>query len=187
MSVKREAEQPRKVSSIELGVLVYLLLYLVLSSYQFGFRLSTAVIQLPEREVMDWVRQNTPGDSRFLVLSGAASVACDSVSEWFPALSGRKSLFTVQGTEWTGGEGLKPFIREAVDLQECSQKDPACIDQLMNPSRYEYVYFSKYLKAENCEPLPAAQSFQYFVEELRRDPKYEIVYESNAALVYRER
>lgn len=186
-SVKRDSEQSVQVSSIERNVLVYLLLYMVFSAYQFGFQLSSAALQKSEYDAMGWVNQNTPEGSRFLVLSGGTSVACDSISEWFPALTGRQSLFTVQGTEWAKGDEFKPFIREAVALQNCARETPACIDQLIDPSKYDYVYLSKFLQAENCEPLPVVQSFLYFAEGVRGDGRYEVVYETDDMLVYRER
>jgi hypothetical protein len=121
------------------------------------------------------------------VLSGANSVACDSVAEWFPALAGRQSLFTVQGTEWTKSDEFKPFIREAVALQGCSRETPACIDQLIGTSEYDYVYLSKILRAENCEPLVMAQNFIHFAESVRGDAQYEVVYETDEVMIYKGR
>jgi len=186
-SVKKDAERSIQVSSIERNIILYLMLYMALSAYQFGFQLSVAALPPSERDAMGWVKQHTPEGSRFLVLSGATSVACDSVAEWFPAVAGRQSLFTIQGTEWTLGDDFKPFIREAVDLQECNRDAPACIESLVNKSNYEYVYFSKILMAENCEPLPLPLSYAYFVEQVRRESVNEIVYETDQVMIYRER
>jgi hypothetical protein len=186
-SVRKEAGRLEQVPTVEKAVLVYLTLYMVFSGYQFGFQLSNASLREAQRAAMDWVGQNTPADSRFLVISGTASVACDSISEWFPALSGRESLFTVQGAEWRLGEEFKPFIREAVGLQECSRGTVACVEIMIRASDYDYVYLSKYSHAENCEPLPLAQSFLYFAEELRRDGRHEVVYETEEVLIYKDR
>lgn len=186
-SVKKEAERSDQISVVERSVLLYLVLYTVFSTYQFGFQLSGTALPAPEREAMEWVSRKTPEVSRFLVLSGATSVACDPVAEWFPALAGRQSLFTVQGTEWTKSDEFKPFIREAVELQKCTMETPACIDKLIERSEYEYVFLSRRLLSENCELLPRAQSFQYFVGEIRADAQYEVVYDSNDVLIYKPR
>jgi hypothetical protein len=186
-SDKRDAEQSFQISSIEVGVLVYFALYLIFSAYQFGFQLSGAALKKHEYDAMSWVNQNTPEDSRFVVLSGSASVACDSVAEWFPALTGRQSLFTVQGTEWTKANDFKPFIRDAVALQMCSRETPECVDQLIDTAGYDYVYVSKALRSENCKPLPLSVSLAYFTESVRADERYEIVYETDENLIYRER
>jgi len=185
-SGRNEAKGSGQVTSIEQVVLLYFSLYMIFSSYQFGFQLSGSALRRSAYDAMNWVKQNTPEDSRFVVLSGSASVACDSVAEWFPAISGRQSLFTVQGTEWTKADGFKPFIREVVELQMCSRNTPECVDGLVDASEYDYVYLSKGLQVDNCESLPLAVNFSYFVESVRNDMQYEIVYENDAVLVYRE-
>ena len=187
VSVKKDAERSNQVSSIERYVIFYLLLYMVFSSYQFGFQLSGAVLPVSERDAMEWVSQNTSKDARLLVLSGATSVACDSVAEWFPALALRQSLYTIQGTEWTLGDDFKPFIRDAVELQKCRGNAPECLGALIDSSVYDYVYFSKVLGAENCEPLSLPQSYAYFADQVRRGNVYEIVYDTNEVMIYRER
>ena len=187
-AVKKDTEQPSdQVSSIERSVFFYLLLYLVFSAYQFGFQLSAATLYPPDEEAMYWVRDNTPADSRFLVLTGTDSVSCDSVMEWFPALTGRQSLFTVQGTEWTKGDQFGAFIQETYDLQECYEGHPSCIDGLMDPSEYDYVYLSKVLRVNNCRPLSPKIEFPYFVENVRKNQRYDIVYENDDVLVYEAR
>ena len=186
-SGREEAGQSVQVSSVERNVFLYLLIYMVFSAYQFGFQVSGAALSKPERDAMFWVKGNTPEEARFLVLSGANSVACDATSEWFPALTGRRSLFTIQGAEWTRGKAFKPFIREAVALQSCAGDDPSCIDRLLDASAYDYVYLSKVLRAENCAPLAPARTFAYFAARVRGDERYEAVYETDDVMIYRER
>ena len=184
-SVKGEAEQSIHISAVERNVTLYFILFMVFSAYQFGFQLSGAAMPVSERRAMEWVKQNTPTSARFLVLSGATSVACDSVAEWFPMLADRQSLYTVQGTEWTKADGFKPFIREAVDLQMCSQETPDCVESLVD-SEYEYVYFSKNLRSENCEPIPIDMNFSRFVVGVHEDERYEIIYETDEVMIYRK-
>lgn len=186
-SAKKEAESTEGVSSIERNVFFYLLLYLIFSAYQFGLQLSNATLYPYDEEAMLWARENTPADARFLVLTGSTSVSCDSVLEWFPALTGRRSLFTVQGAEWTRGEEFGSFIQEANDLQACFDKNPACVDELIEPSNYDYIYLSKVLRVDNCKPLASARVFTYFVESARADNRYEVVYETYGVMVYKPR
>ena len=82
---RNEAKQSDTVPSVERNVFIYLVLYLIFSAYQFGFQLSNAKLYPPDQEGMAWVRENTPANARFLVLTGTTSVSCDSVLEWFPA------------------------------------------------------------------------------------------------------
>ena len=137
---------------------------------------------------MRWAGENTPDDSRFLVLTGTTSVSCDSVMEWFPAISGRKSLFTVQGTEWTKGAGFNEYVRSTYAVQEClANSDVACLDELVDRADYDYIYVSKILRVNNCGPLAPQREFPYFVESLKLDAGFDVVYETEGVLISRRR
>jgi hypothetical protein len=176
-----------RIPPLERIILIYLSLYLVFSTYQFGYQLSRATLYPPDREAMEWVSQNTPSDARFLVLTGTTSVSCDSVLEWFPALTGRKSLYTVQGTEWTLGGDFSAFVKNTYGVQACMNEDSSCMDEAVSPSEYDYVYVSKILRADNCIPLDAPRAFPHFVEELRADARFDVVYETDGVIVYKKR
>ena len=91
-----------------------LLVYLLFSAISFSFIKNTSLRSLPanEREAMDWIAANTPKESKFILLTGETSWEIDSTSEWFPALTGRTSLVTVQGTEWLP-EGIYSKTQES--------------------------------------------------------------------------
>ncbi|HSG44119.1 MAG TPA: hypothetical protein VLA72_13265, partial [Anaerolineales bacterium] len=187
-AVKKEAQhQSDQISPVERNVFFYLLLYLIFSAYQFGFQLSAATLYPHDEEAMYWVRDNTPPDSRFLVLTGTTAVSCDSVMEWFPALTGRQSLFTVQGTEWTKGDQFGAFIQETYELQACYDAHPSCIDELKDPSEYDFVYVSKTLQVSNCRFIDPQKTFPYFVENVRGDERYDVLYDTDAVMVYKVR
>jgi len=182
----RNAEpQPDEVLPVERNVFIYLLLYLLFSTYQFGFGLSSATLYAPDREAMQWVKENTPAESRFLVLTGTTSVSCDSVMEWFPALTGRQSIYTVQGTEWTEGSNFNNYVRSTYAVQGClSDSDVACVDGVIDRSEYDYVYVSKTLRADNCMPVGRERTFPFFEASVKTNG-FETVYESEGVLIYR--
>jgi hypothetical protein len=176
------------ISSLERNLSLYLLLYLIFSAYQFGFGLSSATLYPPDQEAMNWVSQNMPAEARFLVLTGTTSVSCDSVLEWFPALTDRQSVYTVQGTEWTQGENFAPYVRATYDVQECLlASDVSCLDSAISPSQYDYIYLSKILRVNNCRPVDIDITFPYFLEQMRTNERVEIVYETDGVIVYRNR
>jgi hypothetical protein len=185
--VKNESDVSVALQPIERNVTIYLMLYLVFSAYQFGFQLSAATLYPEDQEAMVWARENTPDNSRFLVMTGSLSVSCDSVVEWSPALTGRQSLYTVQGTEWTKGDNFGSFIQAENDLQTCYLDGPSCVDGVISPSEYDYVYLSKSLRVENCRPSASVRTFPYYVEGVRADERYEIVYETDGAMIYKNR
>jgi len=183
-SAKGEAE----VSPAERSIFIYLVLYLTFSTSQFAYQLSTATLYPPDEEAMQWVRQNTAPDSRFLVLTGTTSVSCDSVLEWFPALTGRKSLFTVQGTEWTKGDEFIAYVKSTYTVQDClSTGDVACLDKAIGRAGYDYIYVSKFLRVDNCSPLAQYQEFPNFIGSLLSDEAFESVYETDEVIVARQK
>ena len=185
---EKEAEKSDVVSSAERNIFIYLVLYLIFSAYQFGFQLSNARLYAPDREAMEWVRENTSADSRFLVLTGTTSVSCDSVLEWFPALTGRQSIFTVQGREWTEGPNFNNYILSTYPAQRClSSGDVSCLDSAVSRASYDYIYLSRTLRVNNCAPLDLPMTFPYFVENVRLDNGFEAVYETADVIVWKKK
>jgi hypothetical protein len=50
----------------------------------------------------------------------------DEVSEWVPALTERRSIATVQGSEWLGPSGFEAQVRRHIDVLRCSGATAAC-------------------------------------------------------------
>jgi hypothetical protein len=187
-SADSEIKWSDQVSTRERNVFIYLFLYLTFSTQQFGLQLSAAALPLADREAMNWIQSNTPEDSRFLVLTGTSSVACDAVLEWFPALTDRQSPFTVQGTEWTKGAKFSDSIRSTYAVQEClSIGEPACLDAAINRTGSDFIYVSKTLRVNNCKPLDFQKSFLPFVENMRKNPRFDAIYETEDVIVFRNR
>ena len=178
---------PEQVGAIERGALLYLFMYLLFSGYLFSWQISSATLYKPDQEAMQWVRQNTPEAARFLVLTGARSVSCDSVPEWFPALAGRTSLFTVQGTEWTLGKDFGDFVKESTALQVCVSEGVGCLEGKLAAGGFDYIYLSKELRVENCVPLEYSLTFPFLVDGLNRDSRFVTVYETDGAVIYQRR
>ncbi|MEO5887451.1 MAG: hypothetical protein ABIQ77_07300, partial [Anaerolineales bacterium] len=148
-------------------------------------QLSNATLYAPDRDAMQWVRGNTPANSRFLVLTGTSSVSCDSVLEWFPTLTGRQSIYTVQGTEWTKGAEFNDYVRSTYAVQECLTSDKAaCMDAAVSRSAYDFIYLSKTLRVDNCSQLDLQRTFPYFIEQMRLDNGFNVVYETGGAVIF---
>ena len=177
--------QSDQLSSVERNILIYIMLYIIFSTSQFGLQLSNATLYLPDRDAMQWVRENTHADSRFLVLTGTSSVSCDSVLEWFPALTGRQSIYTVQGTEWTKGADFNDYVRSTYAVQECLPGgDAACLDAAVSRSAYDFIYLSKTLRVDNCSQLALPRTFPYFIEHMRSEGGFNVIYETGGAIIF---
>lgn len=128
-----EKQTSRLVLYYGIGYLVVAMIY----SLAIG---SGLVKSLPvaEREAMDWARRNTPLDSKFLVLTAYES-SDDRTSEWFPVLTGRTSLATVQGYEWLPGQFSQRWNRY-FELQGCGRSEVACLDEWSKKTQQPYTH-----------------------------------------------
>jgi hypothetical protein len=183
-----KTERTLEVAPAERNTIIYLIFYLIFSTYQYGVQLATSTLYLPDAHAMGWIKINTPSASRFLVLTGTTSAACDSVLEWFPAMSDRQSLFTIQGTEWIKGGDFTSYVSSTYPVQEClAYGDVACIDGVVDRTTYDFVYVSKVLRADNCLPVSVSPNFHYFIADLKANPLFEAVYETESVLISRQR
>jgi hypothetical protein len=180
---EKEMAKSDQVSGTEFGLFVYLLCFLAFSTSQFGLQLAGTTLSLPDRQAMSWVRENTPDDSKFLVLTGTNAITCDWVLEWFPALTDRRSIFTVQGTEWTKGANFASYVRSTYAVQRClTDGDLSCLDAAVPRSEYDYIYISK-LPSVDCRIIEHKNALRYFLESIRMDEQFTEVYESDRVII----
>jgi hypothetical protein len=187
MSVNNDATPVESVSPSERNVILYLMLYLVFSAYQFGFQLSNTSLPKSDLDAMKWINKNTVDESRFLVLTGTTSVACDAVSEWFPAITERHSPYTIQGREWTLGEKFGGFITKTVELQACVYDDISCLNEKVELPEFDYIYLERRLSVNNCDPLESGTDFRYFLEQMQVDHRFNTIYENDGVMLFEVR
>ena len=138
----------------------------------------------PEKQAYQWVNENTPADSRFIILSGLAPLT-DPISEWFPALSGRSSVGTAQGHEWISTDNFETVLEESAALQECYNQSPDCLNAWLtrNYQNTDYLLIDNHIleQSSNQETTvyPSA-----LIDLLRRDPKYEVVYDAGGVVIF---
>jgi hypothetical protein len=133
-----------------------------------------------DRAAMRWVREQTPPTSRFALVTGLGPFwANDRWSEWFPVLAERRSVGTVQGTEWLARGTFAARVESAAALQECRGAAVDCVERWARDQNatFSHVYIPKTADAaaQCCRPLLAA---------LRADPRYVPVYDGPGAVVF---
>jgi hypothetical protein len=122
----------------------YVLLYGLASAIIFSVTSETLrPVQLADRQAMNWIYENTPPESQFLVITGGRWWQ-DPISEWFPVITQRISSATVQGTEWLPDEEFLESWRKYDALQACSDSDYDCLVGWKNEFNLQnsYVYFT---------------------------------------------
>lgn len=165
--------EARAARNVLLGLLAYTFMSGLISVMQIGneFRI------LPqERESLAWVAQNTPQDSRFLILTGEAGLS-NPLTEWFPALTGRVSLLTAQGREWTPDSPLIGNLREYNRAQACLKEERDCVSAW--DFDYLYIRTMKPTREGGAEDRPSILDVS-----LRDSGEYRIVFENETAAIY---
>ena len=135
-----------------------------------------------DRGAMAWVARQTPPGSRFLIVVGGAAGGwwSDRVGEWFPVLTRRVSVATVQGTEWLPSGTFETRERQYDRLQGCAVWGATCLENWARETAlpYSHVYIPKTLAFPCCDPLESA---------LRHDPAYRLVFDGPGASIYQIR
>jgi hypothetical protein len=132
-----------------------------------------------DRQAMQWVSQNTEKVSKFVVLTGE-EWPVDLISEWFPALSMRYSVSTVQGSEWLPDYQFNKQVKIYDSLQSCATKDFSCLLNWAkeNSIQYTYLYLSKSQLGHEGTGIQLSNSpapSDYF----------QLVYENPGVLIYK--
>jgi len=167
-----------KTLRLFLGGLFFFLLF---SAFSLAYLNNPSLRALPAgaREAMQWVKANTPATSQFVVLSGEANWEIDATSEWFPTLSGRTSLATVQGTEWEPGGAYLATQESYRSLQACAQKDVACLQswEEQTGQRFTHIFLRKAAPDKGTGWLSLRN-------KLAESPNFQLIYDGSEAVVF---
>ncbi|MFZ5855374.1 MAG: hypothetical protein ACOYZ6_00960 [Chloroflexota bacterium] len=168
----------KRLSAVFLGLL---LAYSIASALSVTSTVARDItVQPAEREAMQWVEQNTPPESVFLVLTNRLPLR-DPISEWFPVLAGRVSPTTVYGYEWIAQPPFAFRVDAYNSLQACASQNVDCIDawSAKYEVRFTHILFSNLQnKGLSASPLQI---------RLEQDPAYQLVYQTPEISIYQQR
>ena len=139
-------------------------------------------LSLAERQAMEWVRTSTPSNSAFLIVDGDRW-GSDRTSEWFPALTDRRSLATVQGYEWLPDGAFARKVSSYIELQKCIDAAPICVDQWSKDRGAEADYL--YVARRVDKVHPAIPYNSALIGALSQDPGYILVFQNQDASIFR--
>jgi hypothetical protein len=111
------------------AVMIAVLGGLVVANYYSGLRSSSPLhgLDTEQQSAVVWAGENTPNEAVFAVVTNGTFWENDSVSEWFPALTDRRSAATVQGHEWLGPEAWQRQQEVYDGLQNCARDVLPCV------------------------------------------------------------
>jgi hypothetical protein len=154
----------------------YILVYLLLNGYGLDLRMTDNRLSEADQQAMAWIRQNTPADSQFIVLTSENQMMRDPIQEWFPALTERNSQTTLQGREWLWGEKFIQAIGTYPGLKTCLGQDLSCLDE--QTRKLGLSYDTLYLQKENARGL---------LNSLKQTAAERIIYENEAVILFTTR
>ncbi len=139
--------------------------------------LQNSTLTEADQAAFNWIRENTPADSRFLILSGGDPFR-DPVSEWFPPLTGRVSAATVFGYEWVNGNLFAKRMEAYRWLQTCMFQDLNCIRNWSEENKVAFTHIL--LRAEDSQTTPLQI-------HLNQDSGLILVYRMDNVFIYRKK
>ncbi|MBE0688571.1 MAG: hypothetical protein IH587_00435, partial [Anaerolineae bacterium] len=115
---------------------------------------------------MQWISNNTPPTGRFAVVTSSAGWEVDAISEWFPTITQRISVGTVQGTEWLPADAFRQSVTDYFDLQLCAALDVRCLETwATNRGRpYNYVYVASTVTGALVTSLETDPDYRFLLE-----------------------
>jgi hypothetical protein len=167
-------------TSLGRGVLGYILIVMLFNAQWNLLTLGTYVLSPAERQAIDWISTETPSQSRFLVLGWQETPMLSPVLEWFPALSGRVNIVTIQGREWLGGDQhFTARLQAYPHLFACLYQDAACLADWAkaNGDTFDFVFLSL--------QVPGGETRQSLLStSLLNSNQYQLVYENPQVIVF---
>jgi hypothetical protein len=173
-------------SRIEKGLLIYLGLCMLTGMYYYDLTIADRKVSLENQKAFEWITTNTPRDGKFIVVTGNTDLFADWTLEWFPVLTDRVSLTTIQGREWLDGKQFLERVNDIQLLQHCITKNSPleCVEIQAKRlgSEYDYIYIAKKTAHENYS---AAIRGDALVFDLSRDTNnYTETYQTDEVAIF---
>jgi hypothetical protein len=134
------------------------------------------------RDAMAWIANEAPESTDFLVISGG-SWFVDPNSEWFPVLTGHRSVATVQGYEWLGKDAFDEQLDRSFQLQVCTWVGPECVSDWID--RYGGADAWLFVPRAAIGTLtPTGDCCEALRTALAASPAYAVAYEGPGGAVF---
>ena len=153
--------------------------YAFIGAFIYDFTLTNYIVPTQSLAAMNWVRSNTPGKARFVVLTGRPDPFSDPSVEWFPAITLRTSINTIQGREWLLGRDFMPFLGSLDTLQACLNRNVSCITQWVQTRQFGFDYL--YIEKHGSTSAPPLNSLLYL---LSKDNRFASVFDNGGVVIF---
>lgn len=188
-SVTRKMTFSTPFGGMAVKALAILLVFnMIFGSYYHAFRLSLNVVSEDNHTAFQWIQQNTPPESKFILVTGGGASMYDSLQEWFPVFTGRTSLTTIQGKEWSTGESFQEQMEEIIKIQDCISEDYQCLETSTKglEEQFQYIYISHRIPVPVSQGVMWISAGQRLANSLASHPehRYELEYQTEEVSIF---
>ncbi len=193
---KSSAEPVNPLSAWSVRVsLLFTALYLLGTLSLYGSQVAGARLPAGDQAAFEWIKANTPQGSTFLLLTGNSDVQlfCDPSLEWFPAVTGRISITTIQGREWQNGAEFGSISAATQSAAAClSAESPLdCLSGIRSasntPLAFDYLYVARTTRVlAGCRLTGTSMRGENLIDQLKASSGYTPVYESDNVAVFQK-
>jgi len=162
-------------------IMVFIIVYLFLGAFTYRHLEGRDNLSLNEDliSVYEWLEANAGEEDGIMFYPPAGAKRFwwnDFASEWFPALTDKSNLTTVQGYEWIEGAYQKK-AGDYLALRKCVDIGPACVAkwEAENDVRVDILVIGQ------------ASDRQGFVENFDQDENYRIVYSGKEYRIFEKK
>lgn len=181
-SRKNSEEQYHSQPEFSALSIIFLLMYVFLLAY---FRFYTQEnrwnsITTTDIQAFRWIESNTSPEATFLLLPHKYSWQHDGVSEWFPALTQRKSVLTIQGAEWLPNDYHEHVENLYTNFHDCFESGCDCLATTLSEldTNPDYLWISK-----NEWPAKTSACIEPLVKGAHRENQFPIVFQNDDILL----
>jgi hypothetical protein len=155
---------------------------------------STLIARIPlrglspsERAAMEWIKNSTPIDARFIVFTSDPTFDESRTSEWFPALSERTNINLVQAYEWMPDQEYARRLRLYRELSDCGYRDAGCLIEWSHRAgtAFNFVYLAKEVSPRAGGTARRWEACCFLGNALKSDQRFAVVYDGRDAVIYR--
>jgi hypothetical protein len=185
-AAKPELQDNPFQNATALTFLVTLSLFMLIGTFNFGTQLAGSTLSEADRNAFDWIKGNTPAGSSFLVMTGENQIFCDSVQEWFPVITHRVDITTIQGNEWLPDKKFDRAVVLQTGVQNCldGPSPLGCIVKYQLPFNYIYIDKQGTLKS-SCRVISPISRGGNLINDLTANNQFQLVYQTEAVNIFK--
>lgn len=176
---------PRNQSNLIVTFFLFMFFYGIMSMIVLQINPWIPLHALSSEDIhsMEWVKNHTPRSAKFLLITSVTDSYWwqDKIMEWFPTIAERKSIATVQGSEWLLKNGFANHIAVYNALKSCIYADAACLESWSK--KYHLTFDYIYIVTSKSNPY-LSRNYNFLIFDLNHSKNYTPIYNDQGATIW---